>query len=76
MEAQGYQVIRKTCSRCKHFLTKGEPAEWVVKLWPNDPEKWKSRRVHKGKRCGVGGFSVKDSGACNLWEALDDDDGE
>lgn len=71
MLAQNYRVKREVCVSCKHFKTGGEPAEWAKKLWPNDPEKWKSRQVHKGKRCGIGGFSVKDSGTCDLWEADD-----
>ena len=71
MQAQNYRVVREVCSKCKHFTTAGKLAEWAVKLWPNDPEKWKSRMVQTGKRCGIGDFSVKDSATCDLWESAD-----
>lgn len=71
MERQHYRVTRETCSRCKHFTTADKPAAWAVKMWPNDPEKWKDRMVHTGKRCGLGDFSVKDSATCDLWEPPD-----
>lgn len=72
METQNYRVKRQVCINCANFKSGNEPADWAVKMWPNDPEKWKTRMVQKGKYCGIGKFSVKDSATCDLWKALDD----
>lgn len=71
MLAQNYRVKREVCLNCAHFRSGNEPADWAVKMWPNDPEKWKTRMVQKGKYCGVGGFSIKDSATCDIWKAAD-----
>lgn len=73
MLAQNYRVEREVCSKCKHFLEAAEqPADWAQKLWPNNPEKWKTRTIKLGKRCGIGGFSVKDTATCDFWKPKDE----
>lgn len=70
MLAQNYRVKREVCSECRHFTTKAEPAEWAVKLWPEDLAKQRDHLVYRGKRCGIGGFSVKSTATCNLFDRV------
>lgn len=71
MQAQNYRVKREVCATCAHYTTRREPAEWAVKLWPEDAAKQQGNMVDRGKRCTLGDFSVKSTATCDKWESLD-----
>lgn len=75
MLAQNYRVRREVCSECQHFLSHAEPAEWAVKLWPEEPERQKQHMIQRGKRCAIGGFSVKNTATCDLWTRHENPEG-
>lgn len=70
MEAQNYRVKREVCATCLHYAFRREPAEWAVKLWPEEPAKQQRHMLDKGKRCTLGDFSVKSTATCDRWEKL------
>lgn len=71
MVEQGYRVKRQVCSNCRFYQTHREPAEWALKLYPGDVARQQANLVDRGKRCGLGNFSVKASATCNKWEKQD-----
>lgn len=68
MQAQNYRVKREVCGGCAHFKFRKEPAEWAVKLYPEDQARQQANLVFKGLRCGLGGFPVKQTATCDKWE--------
>lgn len=69
MAAQRYRVKREVCATCAHFLFRREPADWAVKLYPDDPARQQANLVFKGLRCGLGGFPVKKTATCDKWSS-------
>ena len=58
-EAQGYvDWMSINCSTCKHFTSRME----TNKAW------FGTHTVEKDKRCSIGGFVVKKTAHCNMWE--------
>lgn len=71
MYEQGYTVKRRVCPKCKHFVDGRGYTEDSVRLHPNDPKKWVIDQ--RNMRCGIGGFSVKLTATCNIFEFKDED---
>lgn len=64
---QNYRIHREVCEKCVHFRFGREPAEWAVKLYPDDLERQKASAVDKGLRCALGQFPVKRTATCDEW---------
>ena len=56
---QGYRQHGKACGSCIHRSFTEKADEWLF--------------IHeKNNRCAIGGFAVKKSAVCNLWEGYGD----
>ena len=64
---QNYRLQREICNTCTHYRFSREPAEWAVKLYPNDLARQKASAVDKGQRCALGQFPVKSTATCDSW---------
>jgi ribosomal protein S14 len=58
---QGYvpKTVRM-CQHCKHFKSDFIREPYLGRVWIRETN----------LRCGVGGFKVKKTGACDQWEGL------
>lgn len=67
---QNYRVPREVCGNCTHFRFGREPAEWAVKLYPDDLARQKASAIDKGLRCSLGQFPCKRSATCDEWSLV------
>lgn len=58
-ERQGYTTDPKNCGSCKHFQCDLEEQKGYY---------YKPFYIERNKRCGLGGFAVKKTASCRLWE--------
>jgi len=76
-EEQGYRLPGPSCGNCVRFKSDMTPIKWMV-----ENNEWAKERgveprydlnspacqKESNLRCTVGGFAVKKTGYCNLWE--------
>ncbi len=59
-KSQGYaEPLKRICGTCKSYTF--DPINLVNWLG-------KDHIVEKNKRCAIGGFAVKKTASCNIWE--------
>jgi hypothetical protein len=70
-EAQGYRTELQNCGNCKH-----RTAELTLPLWMRTRNErhgieytLERHGVESNKRCGIGGFAIKQTATCTRWEA-------
>lgn len=75
--AQGYTTEMRTCATCAHYKSEIAPPPWISEEKAKSPDvschtKYEIEHwgVEKKKRCGIGGFAVKKTATCNLYEAV------
>lgn len=59
-ESQGYRLSPKTCSNCSNYSSEIETKDFGQYVWTEE----------KNKRCKIGGFAVKKTAVCDLWEEI------
>ena len=78
-KSQEYRIEPLCCASCKHFCSDLVPIKWMVdrnkeyvaagRAEPYDltrPTNLKEGNL----RCGIGGFAVKKTACCKLWEEV------
>lgn len=68
-QQQGYSTEPTNCGNCKHRSCVKELPSWMIGDRIYDTEIGRQRHsIEKNQRCTIGGFAVKKTARCNMWE--------
>lgn len=76
-QAQGYCAKGPTCATCAHFTSKFVQISWLVEsnedriaqgFEPLYDLALRENQKETNMRCGLGGFAVKKTACCSVWE--------
>lgn len=67
--AQGYTEKSGTCATCTHQINEQSLPEWMIGNQNYDTDARRDNyMVVKNRRCGIGGFAIKQSATCQRYE--------